>query len=97
MKKSVQAITNRIRRYSVSTLKNIFDKKSGLNVKELFNHRVLLDLSSILRKGGEKEDALFFLNMVLKYLWDKNIETGSKNYEGIKHVTIIEDAQYFAP
>jgi len=97
MKKSVQAIRNRIRRYSVSTLKNIFDKKSGLNVKELFNHRVLLDLSSIIRKGGEKEDALFFLNMVLKYLWDKNIETGSKNYEGIKHVTIIEDAQYFAP
>lgn len=97
MKKSVQAITNRIRRYSVSTLKNIFDKKSGLNVKELFNHRVLLDLSSIIRKGGEKEDALFFLNMVLKYLWDRNIETGSKDYEGIKHVTIIEDAQYFAP
>jgi len=97
MKKSVQAIRNRIRRYSVSTLKNIFDKKSGLNVKELFNHRVLLDLSSIIRKGGEKEDALFFLNMVLKYLWDKNIETGSKNYEGIKHITIIEDAQYFVP
>jgi DNA helicase HerA-like ATPase len=97
MKKSVQAIRNRIRRYSVSTLKNIFDKKTGLNVKELFNHRVLLDLSSIIRKGGEKEDALFFLNMVLKYLWDKNIETGSKNYQGIKHVTIIEDAQYFAP
>ena len=53
MKKSVQAIRNRIRRYSVSTLKNIFDKKSGLNVKELFDHRVLLDLSSIIRKGGE--------------------------------------------
>ena len=97
MKKSVQAIINRIRRYSISTLKNIFDKKTGLNVKELFNHKVLIDLSSIIRKGGEKEDALFFLNMILKYLWDKNIETGSKNYEGIKHITIIEDAQYFAP
>ena len=97
MKKSVQAITNRIRRYSISTLKSIFDTKTGLNVKELFNHRVLLDLSSIIRKGGEKEDALFFLNMILKYLWDKNIETGSKNYEGIKLITIIEDAQYFAP
>ena len=97
MKKSVQAIINRIRRYSISTLKNIFDKKTGLNVKELFNHKVLIDLSSMIRKGGEKEDALFFLNMILKYLWDKNIETGSKNYEGIKHITIIEDAQYFAP
>ncbi len=97
MKKTVDAIRNRIRRYSISTLKNIFEKKSGLNVKELFNHRVLLDLSSIIRKGGEKEDALFFLNMVLKYLWDRNIEKGSKNYEGITHITIIEDAQYFAP
>ncbi|MFW9969693.1 MAG: ATP-binding protein [Candidatus Odinarchaeota archaeon] len=96
-KKSVTAVQNRIRRYSLGTLKNIFVKKSGLEVKELFKHKVLLDLSSIIRLGGEKEDALFFLNMILKYLWDKNIGIGSKNYEGIKHITIIEDAQYFAP
>ena len=96
-KKSVTAVQNRIRRYSLGTLKNVFVKKSGLAVKELFDHKVLLDLSSIIRLGGEKEDALFFLNMILKYLWDKNIGIGSKNYEGIKHITIIEDAQYFAP
>ena len=96
-KKSVTAIQNRIRRYSLGTLKDIFVKKSGFEAKKLFNYRVLLDLSSILRLGGEKEDALFFLNMILKYLWDRNIEIGSKNYEGIKHITIIEDAQYFAP
>ena len=96
-KKSIFAIENRIRKYSISTLKDIFAKKSGLDVKELFNHKVLLDLSSIIRLGGEKEDALFFLNMILKYLWDKNIEKGSKDYQGIKHITIIEDAQYFAP
>ncbi len=96
-KKSIMAVENRIRRYSLGTLKNIFVKKSTLEVKELFNHKVLLDLSSIIRLGGEKEDALFFLNMILKYLWDKNIELGSKGYEGIKHITIIEDAQYFAP
>jgi hypothetical protein len=58
---------------------------------------VILDLSSIIRLGGEKEDALFFLNMILKYLWDKNLTEGALNYEGIKHLTIIEDAQYFAP
>jgi len=95
--KSVLAIQNRIRRYALGTLKHIFVEKTGMNVKEIFDHRVLLDLSSIIRLGGEKEDALFFLNMILKYQWDKNIEVGSKNYEGIKHITIIEDAQYFAP
>ena len=96
-KKSVTAVQNRIRRYSLGTLKNIFVKKSGLEVKELFNYKVLLDLSSIIRLGGEKEDALFFLNMILKYLWDKNLAKGALDYEGIKHLTIIEDAQYFAP
>jgi len=97
IKKSFIAIENRIRRYSLGTLKNIFAKKFGLNVKELFEHNILLDLSSIIRLGGEKEDALFFLNMILKYLWDKRLESGSRDYKRIKHITIIEDAQYFAP
>ena len=47
--------------------------------------------------GGEKEDALFFLNMILKYLWDKNLTRGAFNFQGIKHITIVEDIQYFAP
>jgi len=97
IKKSLLAIENRIRRYSLGTLKDIFSKKTGLTVKQLFVHKILLDLSSIIRLGGEKEDALFFLNMILKYLWDKSLELGSKDYDGIKHITIIEDAQYFAP
>ncbi|MFX1589201.1 MAG: hypothetical protein ACFFC1_13690 [Promethearchaeota archaeon] len=56
-----------------------------------------MDLSSIIRLGGEKEDALFFLNMILKYLWDINLTKGSYSFKGIEHITIIEDAQYFAP
>ena len=97
LEQSIVAIENRIRRYSLGTLKRIFMEKTRLNVKELFNHKVLLDLSSIIRLGGEKEDALFFLNMIMKYLWDKNISSGSKDYKGIKHISIIEDAQYFTP
>ena len=95
-KSSVQAVENRIRRYSLGTLKHTFETKKGLDVKELFKHDVLLDLSIMIKLGGEKEDTLFFLNMLLKYLWDKNIEQGSKGYKGIRHMTIIEDAQYFA-
>ncbi len=97
VEQSVVAIQNRIRRYSLGTLKDIFVKKAGFDVKELFDYNVILDLSSIIRLGGEKEDALFFLNMILKYLWDRNIAAGSKDYKGIRHITIIEDAQYFAP
>ncbi len=93
---SISAVTNRIRRYSLGTLKHSFEKKSGIDVREIFKHDVLLDLSGIIKIGGEKEDDLFFLNMILKYLWDKNIQEGSKHYKGIKHITIIEDAQYFA-
>jgi hypothetical protein len=91
------SIRNRIRRFSVGPMKAIFDTNTSINIKALFQLRVLIDLSSIIRLGGEKEDALFFLNMILKYLWDENLTKGGKNYDGIQHLTIIEDAQYFAP
>ncbi|MHA1724929.1 MAG: hypothetical protein ACTSXH_08830, partial [Promethearchaeota archaeon] len=91
------AIENRIRRYTLGSLKKIFGTKSKLSMRQLFSQNVLIDLSSIIRLGGEKQDALFFFNMILKYLWDKNVTTGSEDYTGIKHLTIIEDAQYFAP
>ncbi|MFX1500210.1 MAG: ATP-binding protein [Promethearchaeota archaeon] len=94
---TITSITNRIRRFSLGPLKVIFGKKHELKIKDLFEMNVLFDLSSIIRLGGEKEDALFFLNMILKYLWDKNLEEGSTNYSGIKHITMVEDAQYFAP
>ncbi|MFX0083892.1 MAG: ATP-binding protein [Candidatus Hodarchaeota archaeon] len=91
------SIKNRIRRFSKGPLKALFKENNNINMRELFKSNVLLDLSSIIRLGGEKEDALFFLNMILKYLWDRNLMRGAKFFEGIRHLTIIEDAQYFAP
>jgi len=94
---SLVSIQNRIRRFSMGPLKAIFSTRYKLSILDLFDKNVLIDLSSIIRLGGEKEDALFFLNMVLKYLWDKNLTQGAYEYKGIKHLTIIEDVQYFAP
>ncbi|MBY8984426.1 MAG: ATP-binding protein [Candidatus Lokiarchaeota archaeon] len=91
------SIKNRIRRFSKGPLKALFEENNKISIDELFDRNILLDLSSIIRLGGEKEDALFFLNMVLKYLWDKNLMQGANDFKGIKHLTIIEDAQYFAP
>jgi len=91
------SIKNRIRRFSVGPLKIIFSTNYEFDIKQLFKRNIIIDLSSIIRLGGEKEDALFFLNMILKYLWDENLTSGALNYDGIKHLTIVEDAQYFAP
>ena len=91
------SITNRIRRFSLGSLKAIFDTEHKIKTENLFDRNILIDLSSIIRLGGEKEDALFFLNMILKYLWDKNLTRGAFNFQGIKHITIVEDTQYFAP
>ena len=91
------SIKNRIRRFSIGPLRNLFENKTEIDINDLFKKNVLLDLSSIIRLGGEKEDALFFLNMILKYLWDINLTKGAYNFKGIQHITIIEDAQYFAP
>ncbi len=95
---SIDAILNRVRRYSIGPLKQVFlSDLPNMKIQALFTRKVLLDLSSIIKLGGEKEDALFFLNIIFKYLWDHNIQQGSENYQGIRHITIIEDAQYFAP
>jgi hypothetical protein len=91
------SIKNRIRRFSVGPLRTLFENRNQIEISDLFKKNVLLDLSSIIRLGGEKEDALFFLNMILKYLWDRNLTKGAYNFDGIQHITIIEDAQYFAP
>ena len=97
IEQSIYAIQNRIRRYCTGTLSEIFVKKMGMKVKDIFNYKVIIDLSSIINLGGDKIDALFFLNVILKYLYDENLARGSRNYEGIRHITILEDAQYFAP
>lgn len=97
LKQTLISLKNRIRRFSKGPLKAIFETNTNFSVSLLFEKNIILDLSSIIRLGGEKQDALFFLNMILKYLWDKNLTHGAFNYDGIKHITIIEDAQYFAP
>ncbi len=97
LKQTLISLKNRIRRFSLGPLKELFENKNTISIQEIFKKKIILDLSSIIRLGGEKEDALFFLNMILKYLWDKNLTIGAFNFEGIKHITIIEDAQYFAP
>ena len=97
LKQTLISLNNRLRRFSQGPLKALFEPNDKITLDYLFKMNVILDLSSIIRLGGEKEDALFFLNMILKYLWDKNLAKGALDYEGIKHLTIIEDAQYFAP
>ena len=97
LKQTLISIKNRIRRFSEGPLKALFEKNNEYKVKTLFKRNVILDLSSIIRLGGEKKDALFFLNMIFKYLWDQNLTKGAFKYKGIKHITIVEDAQYFAP
>lgn len=97
LKQTLISIKNRIRRFSDGPLKNIFESTNQISINQMLSMNILLDLSSIIRLGGEKEDALFFLNMILKYLWDQNLTDGADMYNGIKHITIIEDAQYFAP
>ena len=97
LRQTLISIKNRIRRFSSGPLRVLFEQSSEIDMNNLFKRNIILDLSSIIRLGGEKEDALFFVNMVLKYLWDQNLTKGAYNFKGIKHVSIIEDAQYFAP
>ena len=95
LKQTIISIKNRIRRFSEGPLKKVFVSDSSISVSEILKKNCILDLSSIIRLGGDKEDLFFFFNVILKYLWDYNLESGV--YQGIKHIMIVEDAQYFIP
>ncbi len=95
LEQTIISITNRLRRLFSGPLKAIFSRMGTFSVNDLFSKRVCVDLSSIIRLGGEKRDALFFLNMMFKYLWDRNLSKG--NSDKPNHMCVIEDAQYMIP
>ena len=83
------SIQNRIRRFSVRPLRKIFAARYNVNIKNLLDKNVIIDLSTIIKLRGEKEEALFFLNMILKYLWDENLTRGSYNFTGIEPILLL--------
>ncbi|MHA1750353.1 MAG: ATP-binding protein [Promethearchaeota archaeon] len=89
------AIENRLRRISTGPLRCLFDESiNKYCIIELFKKQVIINLNSIIKLGGSKEDIYFFANMIFKYLWDYNLSKGPKR--AIEHITIIEDVQYIS-
>jgi uncharacterized protein DUF87 len=95
IKQTMISITNRLRRYYEGSLSKVFKFSTQANkISELLEKNCVVDLSSILRFGGSKEDVIFFANMILKWIWEKNMSKKSTNQ--LEHITIFEDASYMA-
>ncbi|MHA1847211.1 MAG: ATP-binding protein [Promethearchaeota archaeon] len=87
-------IENRIRRLTTGPLEKVFnDPSAEINFEDIFNERVIVNLSSVIKFGGTKHDIFFIANLLFKMIWDYNITKGPST--GIRHITIVEDAQYF--
>jgi len=89
------SIKNRIRRFSEGPLEKAFSNKNLIPISKILNNNCILNLSSIIRLGGDKEDVYFFLMLILKNIWDYNVSAGIFNR--LKHLTIVDDATYFMP
>jgi len=89
------SIKNRIRRFSEGPLSKAFSNKNLIPISKILNNNCILNLNSIIRLGGDKEDIYFFLMLVLKNIWDYNVSAGVFNK--LKHLTIVDDATYFMP
>lgn len=88
-------IKNRLRRYSEGPLKKIFTDQNSINsTSELFNHNYIIDLGNIIKIGGNKEDIIFFSNLILKIIWHYNVN--KKPTTNLDHITIFEDCSYLA-
>jgi hypothetical protein len=90
---TIVSIHNRLRRLKSGPLKPIFETQPKITLQEVIKNKLIIDLSSIIRLGGTKEDAVFFANILFNSIWVQNLKRGeSKN---IRHFTIIEDSQFF--
>lgn len=88
-------IQNRLRRFFVGPLRAIYDFQNAGAIEQAFKKNCVIDLRNIFTLGGGKEDISFFVNMVFNYLWAENLRRGPS--QDIKHITIIDDAQFLAP
>jgi Ca2+/Na+ antiporter len=96
LQQTIIGVKNRLRRYYSGPLKTLFhdDHASNSTIIPLFAKKVILDLGSILKLGGTKEDLVFFANIILKWIWEFNMRQGATN--DLRHITIFEDVSYIA-
>lgn len=87
-------IENRLRKLTTGPLHVVFNTPHvEIPFEELYNTNVIINLGELVKLGASKDDMYFVSNMLLKFLFDVNVAAGAS--EMVKHLTIIEDAQYF--
>ncbi len=93
---TVTALINRFDRFKHGVLKKVFDvKRSNIDFDILMERKVIVNLNHLLTKGGAKEDVRLVMNLFLKYIIDKALGRGIT--DDLKHIVIIEDAQFLIP
>ena len=89
---TISSIENRIRRLKSGPLRDIFDDDFVLDPLKIIRSNTIIDLSSIIQKGGTKNDAVFFSNILFNHIWIYNLKNGPNSE--INHFTLIEDSQF---
>ncbi|NHI92786.1 MAG: hypothetical protein EAX96_09825 [Candidatus Lokiarchaeota archaeon] len=93
---TIAAIENRFNKFVNGSLRNILNvQKSNVNFHDLMNYKVVFDFSHVILKEGSKEEAILLMNIILKYVMDEALNRGPINE--LKHIVVIEDAQYLVP
>jgi hypothetical protein len=89
---TISSIENRIRRLKSGPLRDIFDDVYTFDPLKIIRSNTIIDLSSIIQKGGTKNDAVFFSNVLFNHIWIYNLKSGPSSE--INHFTLIEDSQF---
>lgn len=89
---TISSIENRIRRLKSGPLRDVFDDDFSLDPQKIIRSNTIIDLSSIIQKGGTKNDAVFFSNILFNHIWIYNLKNGPSSE--INHFTLIEDSQF---
>lgn len=92
---TIVSIKNRLRRFSSGPLSVVFNNSSSnIKISEIIEKRSIINLGSLLKIGGAKQDLIFFANLILKWIWESAMNRNPT--EKLRHLTIFEDVSYIA-
>ena len=93
---SAEAIKNRLNRLRQGILKEIFNtSKNQVDIVTLLRKKVIIDLSTLIKRGATLEDTQLLVSVIAKYILDYSLKRGLT--EKLDHVTIFEEAGLIIP
>ena len=93
---SIIILTNSLEKLKQGIINQVINaKKSNIDFDQIIKSKIIFNFSCLLENGARKEEVQLIMNLLLKYIFDKQLAGTVTN--SLKHVIVIEESQLLIP